>query len=93
MGHRKSSSLTAGGQDVPREKLWDADHVVDREESTTHGQSARSSTNGGAGGGGSGSGVCADASQQLEAERAVLLHSKQAELDAIEDRHDDLVRC
>jgi hypothetical protein len=55
----------------------------------THGQGASGS---GSGAGGSGGGSYVDASQPLDAERAALLRSKQAELDAIEDRHDDLVR-
>jgi len=49
-----------------------------------------SNNNDGAGGGGSG--PYADASQQLDAACVELLRSKQAESDAIEDRHDDLVR-
>lgn len=94
MGHRKSS-LSSGSQKVPQEKLWDKECVIGREESATHGQGASSSNNvGSAGGSGSGSGACAaDDSQLLEAERAALLRAKQAELDAIEDKHDDLVRC
>jgi len=40
--------------------------------------------------GSSGSG--GDASQQLNAARTALLRLKQAELDVIEDKHDDLVR-
>ncbi|KAI0300426.1 SNF2 family N-terminal domain-containing protein [Multifurca ochricompacta] len=39
-----------------------------------------------------GSGSREDASHQLDAERVALLRAKQAELDAIEDRHDDLIR-
>jgi hypothetical protein len=89
MGHRKSSSFSVGGQKVPQEKLWDTEDVLGQDESGTHGQGVSGSSSGGAGG----SSGCADASQRLEAERIALLRAKQAELDAIEDRHDDLVRC
>lgn len=46
----------------------------------------------GSGAGDSGSGSGGDTSQRLDAARTALLRSKQAELDAIEDKHDDLVR-
>jgi len=48
-------------------------------------------TNNSDGAGGGGSGPYADTSQQLNAARMELLHSRQAKLDAIKDRHDDLV--
>jgi len=46
----------------------------------------------GSGAGDSGSDSGGDTSQRLDAARTALLRSKQAELDAIEDKHDDLVR-
>jgi len=55
----------------------------------THGQGTSSN---GSGAGDSAGGSCGDASQRLDAARAELLRSKQTELDAIEDRHDGLVR-
>ena len=89
MGHRKSSSLSVSGQKLPRENHQDGESVVGREEVLVHGPGT---SNNGDGAGGGGSGQYADASQQVDAVRAELLRSKQAELDAIEDRHDDLVR-
>jgi hypothetical protein len=80
MGHRKLSSLSTGSQKVLQEKFWDTENAVDW-EGATHGPGASSGSSG-----------CVDALQRLEAERTALLRSKQAELDAIEDRHDDLVR-
>jgi hypothetical protein len=89
MGHRKSSSVSVSGQKLSREDLQGAESGAGREEAATQGQGVSSS---GSGAGGSGGGSYVDAPQPLDAERAALLRSKQAELDAIEDRHDDLVR-
>lgn len=88
MGHRNSSSVSLGSQKLLWENLQSAESIIGQEESATHAQVANSS----ASGGGNDSGNCGDASQRLDAERVALLRSKQAELDAIEDRHDDLVR-
>jgi hypothetical protein len=88
MGHRKTSSASLGGQKFQREKHQSAETVVGRSEAPTLGQGA---SNNDSGAGGNDIGSYGDASEQLDAERAALLRSKQAELDAIEDRHDDLV--
>jgi hypothetical protein len=89
MVHRKSSSASVGGQKPLREDLQDGEGMGRRAETTMHGRGASSS---GSGVGDSASGNCGDASQRLDAARSELLRSKQAELDAIEDKHDDLVR-
>jgi len=89
MVHRKSSSASVGGQKLPRENLQDGEGAGRRSETTTHGQGTSSN---GSGAGDSAGGSCGDASQRLDAARAELLRSKQTELDAIEDRHDGLVR-
>jgi hypothetical protein len=89
MVHRKLSSASVGGQKLPRENLQDGEGAGQRSETTIHGQGTSSN---GSGAGDSASGSCRDAPQRLDAARAELLCSKQAELDAIEDRHDDLVR-
>ena len=47
-------------------------------------------SNDGNGTGGSDIDSFGDASQRLDVEHAALLHSKQAKLDVIENRHDDL---
>jgi hypothetical protein len=89
MVHRKSSSASVGGQKPPREDLQDGEGMGRRAETTMHG---RGTSSNGSGPGDSAGGSCGDASQRLDAARSELLRSKQAELDAIEDKHDDLVR-
>ena len=89
MVHRKSSSASVSGQKLPRESLQDGEGLGQRAEAAIHGQATSSN---GSGAGDDASGSCGGASQQLDAARAELLRSKQAELDAIEDKHDDLVR-
>jgi len=89
MVHRKSSSASVGGQKLPRENLQDGEGVGRRMETTIHGQGTSSN---GSGAGDNDGGNCGDGSQRFETARVALLRSKQAELDAIEDRHDDLVR-
>lgn len=89
MVHKKTSSVSLSGQNSQRENHQGAEIVVGRSDAPTLGQGA--SSNGG-GNGGNGIESYGDASERLDAERAALLRSKQAELDAIEDRHDDLVR-
>ena len=86
MVHRKSSSVSVGGQNLPPENLHDGEGATQRAEvgQLTGGH--------GSGAGGSGSGSGGDASQRVDAARTALLRSKQAELDAIEEKHDDLVR-
>jgi hypothetical protein len=89
MGHKKSSSVSVGGHKFQRENHQSAEIVVGRSNAPTHGQGT---SNNGTGAGGNDIDSHGDAPPQLDAERAALLRSKQAELDAIEDRHDDLVR-
>jgi hypothetical protein len=89
MGHRKSSSASVSGQKIQREDHQGAEIVEARSEAPTLEQGT-SNNNRGAGGNGIDS--YGDGSRQVEAERTALLRSKQAELDAIENRHDDLVR-
>ncbi|KAI9511445.1 SNF2 family N-terminal domain-containing protein [Russula earlei] len=89
MGHRKSSSVSLSGQKSPLENRQGAESVVAQREGLTHGPGTSNNDDGASG---SGSGDHGDASQRLDAARAALLRSKQAELDAIEDRHDDLIR-
>lgn len=89
MGHRKSSSTSVGGQKIQRENHQGAEIVECRSEALTLGQGMSNSCRGA---GGSGIDSYGEGSRRLEAERTALLRSKQAELDAIEDRHDDLVR-
>jgi len=81
--------VSVGGQKLPLENLHDGDGASQRAEAAMPGQ-VMSGHGSGAGNSGSGSG--GDASQQLDSARTALLRSKQAELDAIEDKHDDLVR-
>lgn len=87
MVHRKSSSVSVSGQRLSRENLQDGEDASQRAEAVTPGQAMS-----GHSAGDSGSGTGGDASQRLDAVRTALLRSKQAELDAIEDKHDDLVR-
>jgi hypothetical protein len=89
MGHKKSSSVSVGGHKHQRENHQGVEIVVGRPEAPTLGQGTGSN---GTGVGGNDIDSHGDAPLQLDAERAALLRSKQAELDAIEDRHDDLVR-
>jgi hypothetical protein len=89
MGHRKSSSASLGGQKLPRENLQDGEDVGRRAEAAAHGQGTNSNASGTGDNPGGSEG---DMSHGFDAARSALLHSKQAELDAIEDRHDDLVR-
>ena len=89
MGHKKSPSVSVGGQKLQRENHQSAEIVVGRSEAPTLGQGTN---NNGSGAGGNGIDSYGDASQPLDDERAALLRSKQTELDAIEDKHDDLVR-
>ena len=89
MGHRKSSSASVSGQKTQQENHQGAGIVEGRSEAPTLGQGT-SNNSGGAGGNDIES--YRDVSRRLEAERTALLRSKQAELDAIENRHDDLVR-
>jgi hypothetical protein len=63
--------------------------VEARSEAPTLGQGTSNNSRGACGNGIDSYG---DGSRRLEAERTALLRSKQAELDAIEDKHDDLVR-
>ena len=89
MGHKKSSSASASGQKIQRENHQGAEIVESRSEAPTLDQGTGNNSRVA---GGSGIDSYADGSRRLEAERTALLRSKQAELDAIEDRHDDLVR-
>jgi hypothetical protein len=89
MGHKKSTSVSVNGQKVQRENHQGAEIVAGRSEAATLEQGT---SNDGNGAGGNDIDGYGDASQRLDAERAALLRSKQAELDAIENRHDDLVR-
>jgi hypothetical protein len=90
MGHKKSSSASISGQKFERENYHGAEIVEAPLEAPTLGQGTSNNSRGAGGNGidnyGDGS------SQRLEAERTALLRAKQAELDAIENRHDDLVR-
>ena len=86
MVHRKSSSASVGGQKPPRENLQDG------EDAGRQSETGQGTDSNGSGAGDSAGGNYGDASQRLDSVRAELLRSKQAELDAIEDRHDDLVR-
>jgi len=88
MGHKKSSSASASGQKIQRENHQGAEITESRSEAPILGQDT---SNNSRGAGGSGVDSYGDDSRRLEAERTALLRSKQAELDAIEDRHDDLV--
>ena len=89
MGHKKSSSVSVTGQNSQRENHQGAEIVAGPSVAPTLVQGM-----GNSGSGASGNNIdnYGDASQRFDAERAALLRSKQAELDAIEDRHDDLVR-
>lgn len=89
MGHRKSSSASVGGQKSQRDDHQGVEIVEDRSEPPTLEQGT---SNNGRGTGSNGIDDYEDGSRRLEAERSALLRSKQAELDAIEDKHDDLVR-
>jgi hypothetical protein len=89
MVHRKLSSVSVGSQKHPRENLQDGEGASRRAEAAMPGQVMSGH---GSGAGDSGSGNGGDTSQRLDAARTALLRSKQAELDAIEDKHDDLVR-
>ena len=89
MGHKKSSSASISGQKIQLENHHGEEIVEGLSEVLTLGQ-GMSSNNRGAGGNDDDS--YGDCSRGLEAERTALLRSKQAELDAIENRHDDLVR-
>ncbi len=80
MSHKKSSSVSLGGQKVEQEKLWDPESVVGWEENAIHGQGASANSS------------QVDCTQQIDEERTTLLRVKQSELDMIEDQHDDLVR-
>jgi len=81
--------VSVGSQKLPPENLHDGDGASQRAEAAMPGQVMSGGHGSGAGDSGSGSG--GDAPQQLDAARTALLRSKQAELDAIEDKHDDLV--
>ncbi len=89
MGHKKSPSVSIDGQKSQRENHQGAEIIDGRPEAPTLGQGTGNVSRNA---GGNGIDHCGDASRRLEAECAELLCSKQAELDAIEDRHDDLVR-
>lgn len=89
MGHKKSSSASVSSQKIQRENHQGAEIAESRSEAPTLGQGT---SNNSRGAGGNGIDDYGDGSRRLEAERTALLRSKQAELDAIEDRHDDLVR-
>jgi hypothetical protein len=89
MGHKKSSSASVSSQKIQRENHQGAETVEGQSEAPTLGQGT---SNDSRGAGGNGADSCGDGSRRVEAERTALLRSKQAELDAIEERHDDLVR-
>ena len=89
MGHKKSSSASVSSQKIQRENHQGAEIAERRSEVPTLEQGT---SNNSRGAGDSGIDNYGDGSRRLEAERTALLRSKQAELDAIEDRHDDLVR-
>jgi len=89
MGHKKSSSASVSGQKIQRENHQGAEIVEGPSEAPTLEQGT---SNNSRGAGGNSNDSYGDGSRQPEAERTALLRSKQAELDAIEDRHDDLVR-
>jgi hypothetical protein len=90
MGHKKSSSASVSGQKIERENHQGAEIVEGPSEAPTLGQGT---SNNSRGAGGNGIDNCGDGgSGRLEGERTALLRAKQAELDAIENRHDDLVR-
>jgi len=89
MGHKKSSSASFSGQKIQRENHQGAEIVEGRSEALTLDQGTSNDSRGAGGSGIDGHG---EGSRQLEAERTALLRRKQAELDAIEDKHDDLVR-
>lgn len=89
MGHKKSSSVSVAGQISQRENHQGAEIVAGPSEAPTLGQGM--GNNGGSVGGNDINNY-GDVSQRVDADRSALLRSKQAELDAIEDRHDDLVR-
>jgi len=88
MGHKKSSSASVSSQKVQQENHQGAEIAESRSEASALGQDTSNSR----GAGGNGVDSYGDDFRRLEAERIALLRSKQAELDAIEDRHDDLVR-
>ena len=90
MGHKKSSSASVSSQKIQRENHQGAEIVEGPSEAPTLGQGTSNSSRGA---GGNGIDSYGDGgSRRLEAERTALLRTKQAELDAIENRHDDLVR-
>lgn len=90
MGHRKSSSASASGQKIQRENRQGAEIADGPSEAPTLEQDTSDNSRGAGGNGIDSYGD--DGSRRLEAERTALLRSKQAELDAIENSHDDLVR-
>jgi hypothetical protein len=89
MGHKKTSSTSVSSQKIQRENHQGAEIAESQLEAPTLGQGT---SNNSRGAGGNGIDSYGDGSRRLEAERTALLRSKQSELDAIEDRHDDLVR-
>jgi hypothetical protein len=89
MGHKKSSSASVNSQKIQRENHQGAEIVDSQSEAPALDQGT---SNDSRGAGGNGMDSYGDGSRRPEAERTTLLRSKQAELDAIEDRHDDLVR-
>jgi hypothetical protein len=90
MGHKNPSSASVSSQKIQRENHQGAEIAESRSEAPTLGQGT---SNNSRGAGGNGIDNYGDGGSRLpEAERTALLRSKQAELDAIEDRHDDLVR-
>lgn len=89
MGHKKSPSASVSGQKVERENHQGAEITEGPSEAPTLGQGTNNSRSAG----GNGIDNYGDGgSRGLEVERTALLRAKQAELDAIENRHDDLVR-
>jgi hypothetical protein len=89
MGHKKSPSASVSGQKIQRENHQGAEIAEGPSEDPTLGQGTSNNSTGAIGNGIDSYG---DGLRRLEAERTALLRSKQAELDAIEDKHDDLVR-
>jgi hypothetical protein len=89
MGHERSYSASVSSQKIQRENRQGAEIVESQSEAPALDQGTSNDSRGASGNGIDSYG---DGSRRLEAERTALLRSKQAELDAIEDRHDDLVR-